>query len=121
MIYAYHCDVCGRSFDVIKPVAEYQSPEFCPEKACGAPARREFVPRKTYLYGTAVQEAEYNPGLGCVTYSKQHRAEIAKHRGLEEIGNEKPESIHKHFDTRRAEARERGWAETTRDWVGDGT
>lgn len=120
MIYAYHCDVCGHSFDVIKPAAEYQSPELCPVKNCGAPARKEFAPRRTYLSGTAVQEAEYNPGLGCVVKNKQERAEICKRRGLEEIGSATPESIHKHYDRRREERHEREWAETTKGWVGNG-
>jgi len=120
VIYAYHCDSCGHSFDVIKPAAEYQSPELCPRKACGAPARKEFVPRKTYLSGTAVQEAEFNPGLGCIVKNKQHRAEICRQRGLEEIGNEKPETIHRHFDREREERRERAWASTTESWVGNG-
>ncbi len=121
MIYAYHCDACGHAFDVVKPVSEYNAPELCERKACGAPARREPFPRRTFLHGTSVLDAEYNPGLGCIVKSAEHRREIAKQKGLEEIGNEPPEAIHKHFDTRREEQRERQWAETTEKWVGDGT
>lgn len=37
----------------------------------------------------------FNPGLGCYTKSWAHGREIAKARGLEEVGNERPEVIHK--------------------------
>ena len=118
MVYAYRCSTCGHEFDVIKRASDYDKEEAC--ERCTSPAIREFVPQKLHLVHTKVQEAEYNPGLGCVTKSRQHRAEICKEKGLEEIGNENPEKIHKHFDSRREENWERGWNNATRGWVGSG-
>lgn len=119
MIYAYHCDSCGHDFDVVKPIAEYQTPETCTRKGCGAPARKEFVPRRVHLRNTAVQEAEYNPGLGCIVKNRQHREELCRIKGVQEIGNEKPETLHRYYDHAREERRERVWAEATKGWVGN--
>lgn len=118
MIYEYLCSPCDKLFDVVKAADLYREPEICPD--CGKTAERQWSSR-IQLHHTKVQEAEYNPGLGCITKNRQHREEICRQKGLEEVGNEKPEAIHKHFDKRREEAWDRGWAETTKEWVGDGT
>lgn len=104
MTYEYQCVKCERIFDVIKPHTEMDVNEFCHE--CGAPADRIKFPRgKVYLSGTAVEHAEYNPGLGAVVKNKAHRAELAKRKGLVEVGNDykSAESMQKQFDTARAE------------------
>jgi hypothetical protein len=92
--------------------------ELC--EKCGESATRQFMPRHLYFTGTKVEEAEYNPGLGCITKNKYHRAEIAKRKGLTEIGNEPPERIHKHFEKVREEKREKAWEDVTKGWVGNG-
>ena len=101
MIYEYLCQKCDLSFDVIKTVEDRDSPEVC--VSCKELAKRAFVPSRVHLTGTRVEDAEYNPGLGCITRGKKHRDEIAKQKGLIEVGNEKVDSINSHFDTRRAE------------------
>lgn len=62
-----------------------------------------------HFIGTAVQSPEYNPGLGQVVKNKRHREEIAKEKGLTEVGNEKTESIHKHYDNERADKLKKSW------------
>jgi hypothetical protein len=94
-------------------------PETCSH--CGREAIREFVPSRVYFNGTSVEHAEYNPGLGCVVKNSSHRKELARQRGLEEIGNEPPEKLHKHFDQVREDNREKAWAELDKGWVGDGS
>jgi hypothetical protein len=83
---------------VIKSVKDIDVNEFC--SSCGNPAERQFVPSRVYFSGTKVQHAEWNPGLGAVTKSKEHREELAKRKGLVEIGNDfkSGESMQKHFD-----------------------
>lgn len=63
------------------------------------------------IIGAKVESAEYNPGLGVVTKSKRHREEIAKQKGVVEIGNDygSAEKMSKEFDTARAEKLERNW------------
>jgi len=117
MVYEYACPACHRHWDVIKRVSEMDAEETCVCKAIGV---RQFIPQKIHLSGTKVEEAEFNPGLGCIVKNKNHRKELAKQKGLEEIGNEKPETIHKHFDQRRSEKWERVWAEADKGWVGEG-
>ena len=53
--------------------------------------------------------------------NSKHRKDEARARGLEEVGNEPVEKIHKHFERVREEKREQAWAEVDRGWVGDGS
>lgn len=119
MTYEYHCHPCSKSFDVVKSHRQMDEPEKCPH--CETVAVRAFVPSRVHFIGTKVEHTEYNPGLGCLVKNSAHRAEIAKLKGVEEIGNEKPESIHKHFDQAREDKHAEGWAKADAGWVGDGT
>ncbi len=115
MVYEYECSQCSARFDVIKRASEMENEEHC---RCGELAIRKFVPSRLYFSGTRVQEAEYNPGLGCIVKNKQQRAEICKQRGLIEVGNEKPESIEKQFAQTRHDKWEKSWADADKGWVG---
>lgn len=83
--------------------------EFCPE--CAAPAERLFMPQRVYLSGTKVQNAEYNVGLGAVVKNAYERSELAKRKGLVEVGNDfkSGDSMQKNFDGERAVKREKAW------------
>lgn len=63
---------------------ESSKEETCRE--CSSVSTRVYTPAQ--FIGTAVQSAEYNPGLGCVVKSDKDRAEIARRKGLQEIGND---------------------------------
>lgn len=92
-IYDYTCEKCG-GYDVFKSIKTYDGKDPCPK--CGTIGERDYSNYKApMLIGTAVQSAEYNPGLGCVVRNKNHRAEICKQRGLEEVGNEKVSNLRK--------------------------
>lgn len=102
MTYEYYCEKCDTKFDVVKSVKDIDVNEFCPD--CETPAERKFVPSSLYFSGTRVEHAEYNPGLGAVTKNKKHRAELAKQKGLIEVGNDfkSGEAMQTKFDTERA-------------------
>lgn len=117
MVYEYHCPECRKRFDVIKSASEMEREETC---GCGAVARRQFVPSRVHFIGTAVQHPEFNPGLGCIVKNSKHRTEVAKQKGLVEVGNEPVDKIHKHFEREREERREKAWSEADRGWVGNG-
>jgi hypothetical protein len=118
MIYEYHCPKCDILFDVVKPASAMQDVEHCGK--CQMVSDRQFVPSRVWFNGTSVEHAEYNPGLGCIVKNSSHRKEIAKQKGLEEIGNETPEKLHKYFDQVREEKREKAWDDVTKGWVGNG-
>jgi hypothetical protein len=40
----------------------------------------------------------------------QHRKELAKRHGMEEVGNESVEKIHKHYDSERERRSDESWA-----------
>ncbi len=100
MIYPYQCDQCRHKFEVIKSHREMDQNEACPscltivsgkstdEGGCRYIAR-------THFYGAKVEDAEFNPGLGCITKGKKDRERIARQRGLIEVGNECPDAMHK--------------------------
>lgn len=94
-------------FEVVRSIKEYDGKDQCP--TCGNIGARDYSRCKFHFTGTKIEDAEFNPGLGRITKSKAHRNELAKQLGVEEIGNENPDSIHKHFDTTRAEKLEKSW------------
>lgn len=106
MIYPYFCDQCEIEFDVTKSMHDSARPENC--LSCGKVARRIYTADVVFS-GTSVESAEYNPAFGKVIKNKYHRAEEAKKRGMIEIGNEKVESVHKHFDEVRKDKRKKVW------------
>lgn len=109
MTYEYTCEPCKLTFDVVKTVAEMERLEACPD--CQAPAKRGFAPRYLFLSRTSVQHAEFNVGLGEVVKNRQHRDEIAKRKGLVEVGNDFNSSgnMVDHFDKGRAEKLAKRW------------
>lgn len=92
--------------------------EACPK--CKNPAARIFIPRSLLFSGTKVESPEYNPGLGCIIKNAAHRKEVAKQKGLIEVGSEKPETLHKMYDRAREEKFEKAWADVDKGWVGNG-
>lgn len=107
MIYPYRCKSCGSEFEVICRVAEYKRRVEC---KCGQMADRFFTPHQV-MGADDWNKAEYNPGLGCIVKSRKHRAEIAKRKGLIEVGNEAPETIHKEHDKKRDDIAKKRWEE----------
>jgi putative FmdB family regulatory protein len=101
MTYEYRCVKCEYCFDVIKSVKDMDINEYCPR--CESPSERQFKPSRLYLNGTSVENAEYNPGLGAVTKNRKHRKELAKRKGLVEVGNDykSGDKMQKEFDTKR--------------------
>lgn len=115
-VYLYVCPKCEASQDVVKPMAEIDRIETC---KCGESLDRSA--RRINFLGDflyeKVEEAEYNQGLGCVTYGRKHRAEIAKRRGLVEIGNdETPGQSWNRFEAQREQASKRKWDNLMREF-----
>ena len=108
MIYEYHCPKCELNFDIVKEVKDMTREEVC---ECGTVSVRQFVPRRVFFSGTSVQNAEYNHGLGQVIHNKQHREEVAKRKGLVEVGNDfkTGSNLQNHYDTAREEKLNKGW------------
>lgn len=118
MTYQYRCSQCEHTFDVIKSVKDIEVNETCPK--CDEFARREFVPKRVFFNGTKVEHPEYNPGLGCIVRNKSHRKELCKIKGVEEVGSEPVESLHKHHEKTRQDQWEKSWDKVTEGWVGNG-
>lgn len=64
---------------------------------------------------TKVEHAEYNPGLGCITKNSKHRAEIAKRKGLVEVGNEDVSNWRKRSEMDLAAKQDAHYAEAYKD------
>lgn len=94
-------------------------PEQCPR--CKTLGIRQFCPQRLHLTRTAVQHAEFNPGLGKVIQNKRHLDDVLKQHHdktgvkLHAIGNDykSPETLHKEGDRDRAEMRAKRWAEAS--------
>lgn len=112
-IYEFACDDCRQFFEVTKPMSESGTPENC--RTCGRLAEK--VPSLTNIDKTAAgswNQQSFNPGLGCWTESTKHAEQIAKSRGLEPIGDEPVEKLHKRAETEKKDIRAKRWAEADR-------
>jgi len=105
LVYPYSCEKCDIEFDVVKHHSKSSKKEKCPQ--CKSTATRIW-PMPLFI-GTAVQNAEFNPGLGVVTKSKRHREELCKRMDLVEVGNEKPKTFRKHFEQERETKRRKAY------------
>lgn len=90
--YDYVCPKCDTSHEVIKYMSESDRIEKCP--TCENEMTRDWSNINVQLTGTKIENAEYNPGLGVVTKSKNHREEIARQKGVVEIGNDYKSADH---------------------------
>ena len=111
--YMWTCDPCERDWDVVCRIAERDEPSPCPK--CQATGKRVEILRTNFTGASDWNVQGFNPGLGCYTKSTKHAREIAKRRGMEEVGSEKLETIHKHFDKQREETRAERWREADRE------
>jgi putative FmdB family regulatory protein len=92
VIYEYQCPECKHEFVISKHHSEYRAPEFC--------IRCDSLANKLVSLPNInkVEQGEFNHGLGCWTKNKKHRDEIAKRKGLVEVGNETPTTIHQNAE-----------------------
>ncbi len=111
--YEWSCESCGHEWDVVTTIANRDEPEKC-NKCPGQGVRGITTASIDKSSAGDWNNVSYNPGLGCWTKSWKHGREIAKARGLEEIGNERPDKIEKSFEKQRAETREQRWRDADR-------
>lgn len=107
MIYEYQCADCGHRFDVVKPVKDFDLKHSC--SMCECEETHVVISSKIYHIGAKVQDAEFNHGLGCVVKSKNEREEIAKQKGLIEVGNESPDTLFKESVVKREIEKQKEW------------
>lgn len=107
--YVYECIACASVWDTYKRVAEIDNEEPCPLCA-KAGVRKIQAPQLDPKIGDW-NRPEFNPALGKVTYGWRDARKKAKAMGLEEVGNETPDKIHKHHDQMREEKRAQAWAD----------
>ena len=110
--YDFDCRECG-PYEHFCGISDYDRNTPCPD--CGKVGNRVFV-RNGMFTGERVEDAEYNPGLGCVTKNSKHRAEIAKQKGLIEIGNENPGSVRNNAERERHERRNKPYLTGEQLW-----
>ena len=99
-VYPYKCPDCSRQFDVAKRVNHIDEVEFCPSCQSECHAKDRLICRSTF-HGAGVEDPVYDHSLGMVVKSSAHRRQIAKEKGLIEIGNEPVDKVIAHFDKQR--------------------
>jgi putative FmdB family regulatory protein len=109
--YPYKCEKCEIKENVVKYMSESDRSEACPQ--CNNPMERDYSNMRLNFIGTKVESAEYNPGLGVVTKNAKDRAEIAKRKGVTEIGNDYKSADH--ISAEFAKAREEKLKKTWED------
>lgn len=113
VIYEYKCPA-GHQFDVIKSLADIDRPEPCPD--CHEIAARQIsLVRIDKEAAGGWNQQSWNPALGQWTKSTKEARRIAKSRGMEEVGTEPVDNLHKAAEKRREEIREERWKDADRD------
>jgi len=107
--YDWHCQKCDANFETIESIKNYTGRGECP--TCKNLSVDRIFSHQVYFIGASVEDATYNPAFGQVVKNSRQAREIAKEKGLIEIGTEKPETIHKHFDSQREEKLKKSWDE----------
>jgi len=117
--YEYVCCDCRHHFDVIKMVSEIDRLEECPECCafCNPHCRQITLPNLDRSAAADWNNPHFSPALGCKVKGDREARQIAKRRGLEEVGTEAPEKIHAKFERDRQERTERRWADADREKV----
>lgn len=110
MVYPYYCEHCDLEFDVTKSMHESSREERCIH--CGKVMTRVYLPPVGGRTDSSkVDYSGYNPAFGQHVKNKRHAQELAKRKGMVEIGNEKVETVHKHFDSERELRRKKRWSD----------
>lgn len=102
--YVYKCVACGTKQEIVKTMHNATREEIC---GCGIVLDRVYT--SFQIMGAKVQDAEFNPGLGCVVRNARHRKELADRKGLIEVGNESADTLHRETVVKRAKEREKEW------------
>jgi len=89
--YEWHCNDCSSNFELIRSMQEYSLPASC--DACHSYNTTRLISRTSFYGAGDWDKASFNPGLGCIVKNSKHRAQIAKERGLIEVGNEDCDKI----------------------------
>jgi putative FmdB family regulatory protein len=117
--YEYACPSCKAGFDIIKSVKAIDQVETCPKcsSSCDSSARQ--ISRTNFTGASDWNTQTFHPALGQVVRNNKHAAQIAKSRGMIEVGNEKVETVHAHFEKQREETREQRWKDADKVKVYD--
>lgn len=107
MLYPYQCPKCGHSEHIVKVLADIDREEKCPK--C-AEIMNRYIEKVSFYGANDWDTAHYSPALGKVVKSHAELRRIAKQKGWEEVGNEDPDKIHKHFEQQREKAFEDSWS-----------
>lgn len=96
--YPYECE-CGEEFDVYKNLVDIDRVEECPVCKSSCDKTRRRIAGTQQFFGERVEDAEYCPTMGQVVKSRSHRRQLAKDRGMVEVGNDYKSGTDMH-DTR---------------------
>ena len=100
----------GHAYVVVSTIAGRDEPTTCPK--CQAPGERGIsLPAPVSVTAGDWNRGSWNPGLGCYTKSWKHGRQIAKSRGLEEVGDSNPDTLYKANEQAREEKRAARWAD----------
>ena len=104
--YPYQCRYCLFEFDVVKSVAEIDTKEICFKCGEKDPERKTAL---SNLEKSSMQQPYYEPALGCIIKGKEHKKNILKEKGLEEVGSTSPDTMYKDLELQREKAKAKEW------------
>ena len=104
--YPYLCHDCGQEFEITKRVADFDKKEDC--KGCGS-GQTERLIAMVNLEHSSMQQPYYEPALGCIIKGKEHKRQILKQKGLEEVGTTSTDNLYKDLELQREKRMAQAW------------
>lgn len=105
--YIMTCSKCDKEFEHFESIMTFEGKAPCP--TCKNVSNEQVYTGAVHFLGASVESAEYNPGLGQIVKNSKHRKEIAKQKGLIEVGTEKPDQMRRHFEKERQDKLKKRW------------
>jgi hypothetical protein len=106
MIYLYQCEQCNSYHDIVKHSDDHRRVERCP--VCADTLTRIYTTPD--LYRIKNEEPIYQPAFKKWIKNRYQLKEELKKTGAIEVGNEKPETIVKHYEKQREQKCLQRWA-----------
>ena len=113
-IYLYKCRECAADWDVAKSMAQLDRAEECPSCLAANGSSSRVMQSVNFTGAGDWNTQTFHPALGTVVRNNAHARQIAKSRGLIEVGNEAPEKIHSACEKQRADTRDERWKDADR-------
>lgn len=108
MVYEYNCTTCDISVEVTKPMEDHRRIEIC--HSCGGQMVSIVTGGRGFSYKKN-EWPEYNPAFGRVVKNSSERKNLAREKGLIEVGSEDIIKLGDKMDKDKKDKADKEWSD----------